>query len=138
MAEKQVIYLAKSAACTGIAEQLTPIELIDGISERGRLKKFIVDIENNTVLGIWDKIRYNNKGVEIQRIEQSTIISDLGEMGMVEYDETLNPVMSTYVKEKDEQPIITNYFKQLGSVILTPMVSKIGVDNGYIKEETKE
>ena len=135
---KETIELPKSAACTGIAEQKTPIVPIKGIPEGAKLIHFNVDIENNIVKGIWQKKRHNNEGTEIQSQEFAAIIRDIGEIGEVMIDPiTRQPDMNTYKKKKDENPVLTNYFNQLGDVILTPMLNMIAADNGYVVQEEK-
>lgn len=133
---KEKIELPLSSKSTGIEEQKTPVVLIKGIPEGAVLTNFNIDILNNKVIGVWLKKRYNNEGTEIQSEEFYTEIKDVGEVGEVTVDPiTREPDMATYRKEKDENLILTNYFKQLGDIILTPMLSKISADNGYVKTE---
>lgn len=133
---KEIRYKEKTAACSGIAAQLTPVVKIDGIDEGGKLKKLIIDIENNSVVGVWDKILYNNKGIIVKTEEKRTTIVDLGEKGLVEINEnTFEPKMETWEKKEDENPIITKHFGRLAPFVLTPMLDEIAEKNGYVVDE---
>ena len=64
--------------------------------------------------------------------KETTFLRDIPEIGEVDLDEvTEEPIMNTYVKKKEEDLVITDWYEQIGVKIFTPAKEMIARIAGY-------
>jgi hypothetical protein len=116
---------------------LLETELIEknGLFEKCTIQSFTANYFGiySTVTISYKKQYFDNKGalVDVEVKTKSATVKDLPETGLVDYDEKGNPLMETYVKQKDENLELTRWFQLLGGQINPALTFFINQTEGY-------